>query len=99
MPLFLINARDRKGALDVRLANRSAHLDYAKALGDKLLVGGPVIDEDGEAMIGSTIIIEAGSLAEARSWSENDPYAKAGLFETVEVREYKWVLGAAKPDE
>ncbi|MAK63093.1 MAG: hypothetical protein CMK09_19155 [Ponticaulis sp.] len=97
MPLFLINARDRKNAIDTRLANRAAHLDYAMALGDKLRMAGPVIDKDGETMIGSTFIIDVDTLTDAQAWNENDPYTKAGLFESVEVMEYKWLLGAGKP--
>ncbi len=35
------------------------------------------------------IIIEATDLAAARIWQQNDPYAKAGLFQSSELRPWK----------
>lgn len=95
MDLFLINARDKAGSLEVRLANREAHLAYAKEAGDRIKVAGPIMNEAGE-MAGSTLIMAFDSLEEAQLWAANDPYAKAGLFETVEVTAFKWLLGDGK---
>lgn len=97
MAQFLINARDKAGALDLRMENRPAHLDFAKAHADKVLMAGPVFGDDGETFAGSTFVVEFGSLAEAKAWAAEDPYAKAGLFETVEIRPFKWLLGGGKP--
>ena len=33
------------------------------------------------------------SLDEARAWAAADPYAKAGLFQSVAIREWKKVIG------
>lgn len=44
-------------------------------------------------MCGSLVILKLDSIAEAESWAENDPYAKAGLFETVTLRKWKKVIG------
>ncbi|MEM1037237.1 MAG: YciI family protein [Pseudomonadota bacterium] len=95
MGLFLINARDKAGSLDVRMANRDAHLAYAKGQMDRIKVAGPVLNEAGE-MAGSTLIMEFETLDDAQAWAANDPYAKAGLFEHVEVIAYKWLLGEGK---
>lgn len=95
MGLFLINARDKAGSLDVRMANREAHLAYAKDHMDQIKVAGPVLNEAGD-MAGSTLIMEFSSLEEAQNWASNDPYAKAGLFEGVEIIAYKWLLGDGK---
>jgi uncharacterized protein YciI len=32
-------------------------------------------------------------MAAAQSWADNDPYAKAGLFESVELIPWKRVIG------
>ncbi|MEY4872402.1 MAG: hypothetical protein RLZZ563_1732, partial [Pseudomonadota bacterium] len=32
-------------------------------------------------------------LAAAQDWAANDPYAKAGLFQSVDIREWKKVIG------
>jgi len=44
-------------------------------------------------MNGSLIVIEAPSLAAARDIAAGDPFAKAGLFATVEIRPWLWTLG------
>ncbi|RIJ18030.1 YciI family protein [Henriciella mobilis] len=97
MPLFLLNARDKPGALDVRMSNRPAHLDWAKAHADRILMAGPVFADDGETFAGSTFVVEFDSLRDAEAWAAQDPYAKAGLFASVEIMPFKWLLGEGKP--
>lgn len=96
MPLFILNARDKAGALEVRMANRPAHLDWAKGAADKIRMGGPVFAEDGETFAGSVFVIEMDSLADVHAWAEEDPYTKAGLFESVEIKHFAWLLGDGK---
>ena len=93
MPLFIFNARDKAGALDIRMANRPAHLEWAKGFADKIRMGGPVFAEDGETFAGSVFVMEMESLAEMEAWAAADPYAKAGLFETVEIKHFAWLIG------
>jgi len=73
-------------------------LAYARAALEKIRLAGPVLNPAGE-MVGSTFIMAFETLGAAQKWAENDPYAQAGLFETVEVTEYKWLIGdGKKPD-
>lgn len=98
MPLYLINARDKADSLALRQATREAHLDYARVALDRIQVAGPILNAAGE-MAGSTFIIAFDTLAEAELWAANDPYAQAGLFDRVEVTEFKWLIGdGKKPD-
>lgn len=90
MPLFAIICRDRPGHLQTRIDTREAHLGFLKS-GDNVRLAGPLI-EAGE-MCGSLLVIEAGDLAGAQDWAAQDPYKAAGLFETVEVIEWKKVIG------
>lgn len=99
MPLFLINARDKEGSLKVRLANRAAHLDWAKDYMTKIAMGGPVLSEDGETMIGSSFVIEFDTIADAKAWAAEDPYAKAGLFDRTEIIPFKWLIGSGPSNE
>jgi uncharacterized protein YciI len=55
-------------------------------------MAGPFLDEAG-AMTGSLIVLSVASLDEARAWAAADPYAKAGLFQSVAIREWKKVIG------
>ncbi len=93
MPLFLINARDKAGATELRLANRQAHLEWAGEFSHKIAMAGPVLSDDGETMVGSTFVIEFDSLDDAKSWAAEDPYAKAGLFDRTEIIPFIWLIG------
>ena len=44
-------------------------------------------------MIGSMIVLDVKTRAEAESWAHNDPYAKAGLFDRVEIHPWKHLIG------
>ena len=44
-------------------------------------------------MIGSLIVLDVKTRAEAESWARNDPYAKAGLFDRVEIHPWKHLIG------
>ena len=44
-------------------------------------------------MTGSLIIMNVDTLTDAQNWADNDPYAKAGLFEKVRIEEWKKVIG------
>jgi uncharacterized protein YciI len=45
-----------------------------------------MLGDDG-APVGSVVLFEAGSLAEARAIAERDPYVTEGIFARYEVRE------------
>jgi uncharacterized protein YciI len=51
-------------------------------------------------MNGSLVVIEAASLHAAKEIAAGDPYAKAGLFASVEVRPWIWTLNnSGNPDK
>ena len=82
---------DKPGALQTRMDNRAAHLDYISATG-VVEMAGPFLDAEGK-MTGSLIVLSVDSVQAARDWAAGDPYAKAGLFAGVETREWKKVIG------
>mgnify|MGYP002700332689 CR=1 FL=1 len=89
--LVCLMARDKAGALNVRMENRSAHVDYLKST-DHVHLAGPLIDANGD-MCGSMIVLDVPDMAAARNWVANDPYGKAELFESVTLTEWKKVIG------
>jgi uncharacterized protein YciI len=91
MPLFTLTCIDKADALDARMATREAHLAYVRGR-DDVKLGGPFIDADGK-MAGSLLIIEAADLAAAQAFAAADPYKTAGVFESVEIREFRATLG------
>jgi uncharacterized protein YciI len=96
MPLFVLHCLDKPNNLQGRMDARGAHLDYVKQTAANFRMGGPYLDEAGQ-MVGSLVIIEARDLAEAKAWSANDPYVKAGVFETVEIRPFRVTAGGLNP--
>lgn len=93
MGLYVLVCNDKPNSLDLRLANREAHLAYARGFADRLKVAGPLLDEAG-SMAGSLLILEADSLEDARAFNLGDPYQKAGLFGSVQVTAFKATIGA-----
>ena len=84
-------AIDKSDALQIRMDNREAHLAYVAETGVVDLAG-PFLDADGN-MCGSLLILNVGNMSEAETWAENDPYAKAGLFDSTTLRKWKKVIG------
>lgn len=88
---YALMTKDKPGALQIRLDNRDAHLAYIETTG-VVEMAGPCLD-DNEQMSGSLIILEVDDMTAAQKWADNDPYAKAGLFESVTLRAWKKVVG------
>jgi uncharacterized protein YciI len=85
--LFAVTAIDRPNALPLRLSVREQHLAFVRETG-KLRLGGPFLDSNGE-MCGSLMIVEAADLDEIKAWHASDPYVKAGLFASSDIRPWK----------
>jgi uncharacterized protein YciI len=94
MALFVLSYIDKPGSLALRMATRPAHLAYAhrEDAPAKVKLGGPYLDETGE-MAGTMIIVEAPDRAAAQRFSENDPYVRAGLFQSIDIRPYRLTTG------
>jgi uncharacterized protein YciI len=89
--LVALIARDKSGALETRMANRAAHLEYVTQTGI-VRQAGPLLDKS-EQMIGSLLILEVEDMEQAMQWAAGDPYSKAGLFQDVELIPWKKVIG------
>ncbi|MCU0801895.1 MAG: YciI family protein [Rhodobacteraceae bacterium] len=83
--------QDKPGALQTRIDNRAAHLDYIASTGIVDLAG-PFLNAEGQ-MTGSLVVLNVDSMAQAQAWADGDPYAKAGLFDSVRLQEWKRVVG------
>lgn len=99
--LYVILGHDGPGALALRKLTRPAHLDYVRTLQTegRLIITGPRPKVDAAVptdagFYGSLIIAEFASLEAAQAWAAEDPYAKAGVFERVDVQPFIQVLPA-----
>jgi uncharacterized protein len=88
---FALICLDRPNALQTRVENRPAHLEHLQTSG-VVEQAGPFIDAAGQ-MCGSLIVLGVATRAEAEAWAAADPYAKAGLFASVMIQEWKRVIG------
>lgn len=91
--LFALICKDKPGKLQVRADTRPDHLAFLEKLNGekKLALAGPFLDADGRSN-GSLVVVEAPDMAAATALSTADPYAKAGLFDSVEVRPWNWTF-------
>lgn len=95
--LYVLYCLDDPAKNDIRMATRGAHLDHIASSGDLVRVAGPLLADDGVTMVGSLIVLEAPDRATAERWARSDPYAKAGLFKSVDIRPWKWSIGVPAP--
>lgn len=89
---FVLYCVDKAGHGHVRAENRPAHLDYLNSNLDRIVMAGPMTSDDGEAVLGSVIVVSDAARSAAEAFAAGDPYAKAGLFESVTISAYKKVL-------
>lgn len=89
--LFALICTDKPGKLQLRADTRPDHLAFLQGLNDekKLAFAGPFLDADGKAN-GTLSVIEAPDMDAAMALAATDPYAKAGLFANVEIRQWNW---------
>ena len=89
-------AKDRPDHLETRMAARPDHVAFLDRLNAEgaLAFAGPFLGEDGKPT-GSLVVIKADSVEAAKAVMSQDPYAKAGLFETVEASAWNWVFNKA----
>src|SRR3546814_14737789 len=72
---------------------RAAHRAYLQSGVIKLVQAGPLMADDGSKNIASFMVVEADSLDEVKSFHENDPFTKVGLYDRSEERRVgkEWV--------
>jgi len=74
-------------------ATRPAHREYLKTLLDsgRLAISGPFADDRG-----GILVYEANSAEEVEAMLRDDPFTQAGVFEKVEIREWRVVMANAR---
>lgn len=94
--LYTIICRDKPGQQELRQATREDHLAYIESAAKRLKFAGPILaDDDSAAPTGSLIILEAASREAVELFVMNDPYCRAGLFQSTEILLCRQVLGSS----
>jgi uncharacterized protein len=89
--LFALLCTDKPNSLELRQQSRPDHLKFLDGLGSSLKAAGPFTDDAGNPT-GSLVIIEAKDRAEISAIAARDPYALAGLFASVDIKPWKWLI-------
>ena len=97
--IFTLVLIDRADAGDLRLRMRPQHKDYLARVADRIAVAGPLLADDGAAMIGSLLAIDFASREAALAWLADEPFTRAGLYASTEVRAFQnlWPQRAGFP--
>jgi uncharacterized protein YciI len=96
---YAIIAEDRDDSLEARLNARPDHVERLRQLQrqGRLLIAGPHPAIDAEdpgpaGFSGSLIVAEFPDLDSAKTWADEDPYIKAGVYARVTVKPFLKVL-------
>ncbi|MEK9662774.1 MAG: YciI family protein [Alphaproteobacteria bacterium] len=89
--LYAITRRDRPGMAAERARLQPAHAEYQKPFLPRIVFGGGMVgdaidtaaDVDISDVIGNVLVMDVPDRAAAEAFHRDDPYTKAGLFETV----------------
>ena len=93
--LFAFICIDKSDHLQLRLDSRPAHVAFLEDLNPRgvLKFAGPFLDGAGKPN-GSLVVVEAPDRAAAEALAAADPFAKVGLFGSVDIRPWNWVFNA-----
>ena len=85
---YLIIAHDYKNQDEIREKLRTAHREYLKSAGTKILASGAILDDEEKNIIGGMTILDTENFSEAKKFADNDPYSKYKIRQTVQI--LKW---------
>lgn len=96
--LYIIYALDNPVSEPLRAKAREAHFAYLEKHKDILILGGALLADASAERLGSVLIINVPSRADAEVFSANEPLRKAGVFRSVTItrmRRGQWNPAAA----
>ncbi len=84
----MLRLLDKPGASALRDAVRPAHKAYLGAVAERIAFAGPLVADDGVAMVGSLLAIDFASREAAMAWLADEPFSRAGLYAGTEVHAF-----------
>ena len=87
---FVIHCHDRPDGGAKRATLRDPHLAYFNAHRNITVARGPLLDDSGERIIGSVLIVDVRDKAEAQAFWADEPYHRAGVYDWTMER---WRFG------
>ncbi|MBB5021500.1 YciI family protein [Desulfurispira natronophila] len=92
--MVVFMAKDKADSAHIRQRNRQSHVERLKKFHKEGLIAfaGPLKDDSDENMIGSLILFQTNSPDLVREIMDEDPYTRAGLFDSVTIHRVDKVL-------
>ncbi|MFI6597750.1 YciI family protein [Nonomuraea sp. NPDC050536] len=87
--------RDRPGAFGLKVSLKDEHWSFMDGYGELLIARGPTLTGDGDEVesTGSLHIVDLPDVEAARTFAYEEPYYRAGAFESVLLCRFHNVLG------
>ena len=94
---FAVICLDRPDAGELRAKARLSHLEYIDPHRPKMQIGGALLDDAGEERVGMMFAIDLPSREAVEALMRDEPYNKAGIFESVVIRRMNVVYPEVDP--
>ena len=89
---FVILCLDKPDHQALRAEVRPDHLAYLERFADRFVFAGPLLDDAGTVPLGSLLVVDMPERSDVEALAAGDPYAKAGLFESVTIHPSRQVF-------
>ena len=87
--LYAFVLTDKPASAALRARVRPEHKNYLAQAADRIAFAGPLLDDDGHAMIGSLLVIDFPDRGAALAWLQGEPFTRAGLYATRQVHAFR----------
>ena len=97
--LWAISCVDKPDTAAIREKVLVPHREYLGSQKRILVLAGATQNDDGTAAVGSLFVVNVGSRAEAKAFSDGDPFTQNGVFKSVTItrmRKGQWNPEAAE---
>ena len=97
--LWVISCTDNANTAAIRDKVLVPHREYLGSQKKILVLAGATQSDDGTQAIGSCFVVNVGSRAEAKAFSDGDPFTQNGVFKSVTItrmRKGQWNPDAAE---
>jgi len=93
---FVIHCLDRTDGAALRQRLRPSHIEYMLGHLHRQLYGGPLLGPDGMT-VGSLMVTDHATRAELDTFLRDEPYARNGLFASVQVHPLRQMVPETAP--
>lgn len=86
--LFSIHCLDCGDRKALRAEHFDAHQAYLKATPVRLVVAGPLLEDDSDVAVGSMFVVDVPDRAAAEAFNRADPFNRAGVWQDIRIHRF-----------